>query len=69
LEGVEMKIREIKELISSYGGEKTLNELLETELSKTPYECPKCNGEGCNKIKYNAYPKGLPDSGFVEDWK
>jgi len=64
-----MKIREIKELISSYGGEKTLNELLEAELSKTPYLCPKCNGEGYNKVGYNAYPKGLPDSGFVENWK
>ena len=31
--------------------------------------CPKCNGEGVVQEKYNAYPSGLPDSGWVEDWK
>lgn len=31
--------------------------------------CPKCNGTGSVSIEYNAYPSGLPDSGWVEDIK
>lgn len=64
-----MKIKDIEFLIGVYGGEKTLNQILEKELSKTPYKCPKCNGSGTNSVRYNAYPSGLPDSGWVEDWK
>lgn len=31
------------------------------------YECPKCGGKGYIMEKYNAYPMGLPDSGWVDD--
>ena len=31
--------------------------------------CPQCGGEGVIQEKYNAYPSGLPDSGWVDDWK
>ena len=33
------------------------------------FMCPKCKGSGVLRVKYNAYPSGLPDSGWVEDWK
>lgn len=33
------------------------------------YVCPKCKGNGIIKERYNAYPSGLPDSGWVDDWK
>lgn len=29
-------------------------------------ECERC---GKVSVRYNAYPSGLPDSGWVEDWK
>lgn len=64
-----MKIKDIENLIRVYGGEKTLNQILEQELNKTPYKCPKCHGTGKVEIRYNAYPSGMPDSGWVEDWK
>lgn len=64
-----MKIKDIEALIRVYGGEKTLNQILKQELNKTPYKCPKCNGVGTNSVKYNAYPSGLPDSGWVEKWE
>lgn len=64
-----MKIKDIKNLISVYGGESTLNQILEKKLSQKPYKCPKCNGIGTNSIRYNAYPSGLPDSGWVERWE
>ena len=31
--------------------------------------CPKCKGRGYVSKRYNAYPSGLPDSGWVDDWK
>lgn len=64
-----MIIRDIENLIYFYGGDTTLNQILESALEKTPYKCPKCEGKGTNSVKYNAYPKGLPDSGFVDDWR
>lgn len=64
-----MKINDIESLIGVYSGEKTLNQILEQELNKTPYKCPKCKGIGTNSVRYNAYPSSLPDSGWVEDWK
>lgn len=32
-------------------------------------ECPQCKGMGYTLEPYNAYPSGLPDSGFAEDIK
>jgi DNA topoisomerase-1 len=31
----------------------------------TACKCPKCDGRGYIKCKYNGYPSGLPDSGWV----
>ena len=60
----------IKDLIRSYGGETTLNEVLNKIIQKSeyrflPYKCPKCNGKGYLTKEYNGYPSGLPDSGWV----
>lgn len=64
-----MKIHEIKYLIYIYGGDTKLNDILKMIQGNKKYVCPKCNGSGSLKIKYNAYPPGLPDSGFVDDWR
>ena len=62
-----MKIYEIKNLIDKYGGGKILIEILEEEQGNKIYKCPKCSGKGLLNVSYNAYPKGLPDSGWVDD--
>lgn len=64
-----MKICAIKNLISLYGKDTTLNDVLKNIQKNKIYKCPKCNGEGSIIVRYNAYPSGLPDSGFVEDWQ
>jgi hypothetical protein len=33
------------------------------------HECPMCEGTGRVSYQYNAYPSGLPDSGFVDDMR
>lgn len=33
------------------------------------HKCPKCDGDGSISIEYNAYPSGLPDSGWAKDMK
>lgn len=41
-------------------------------MHKMPkFRCPKCEGKGNYSISYNAYPPGLPDSGWVfkQGWK
>ena len=60
----------IKDLIKSYGADTTLNEVLNKIIEKSeyrflPYKCPKCDGRGYITKEYNAYPSGLPDSGWV----
>lgn len=64
-----MKIHEIKKMIKEHGSSTTLGELLERAYTKFPHVCPKCNGVGSTEVRYNAYPKGLPDSGWVDDWQ
>lgn len=64
------KVCNIMELIKIYGEDTTLSEILEVRKGGNPiYKCPKCEGKGYTSYKYNAYPSGLPDSGWVEDWK
>ena len=63
-------IEQIEKLISKFGGNITLNEVLEYVKSHSPYihlpyKCPKCNGQGYLVREYNGYPSGLPDSGSV----
>lgn len=64
-----MKIPEIQKLIYEYGKGTTLEMLLNGAKNVLPHECPKCKGKGSSSVKYNAYPKGMPDSGWVDDWK
>ena len=63
-------IEQIEKLVSKFGGNVTLNEVLEYVKSHSPYvhlpyKCPKCNGQGYLVREYNGYPSGLPDSGSV----
>lgn len=61
---------DIQKLISKYGENATLKQVLEDIYAHSPYKylthkCPKCNGTGYIVKEYNAYPSGLPDSGWV----
>ena len=64
-----MKVCKAIELARKYGRNTTLGELVRAVQGDKIHRCPKCNGSGMVSIKYNAYPSGLPDSGWVEDWK
>jgi hypothetical protein len=55
----------INNLIAQYGPKTTLEDLLRHKLNNNIYKCPKCDGRGYIKCKYNGYPSGLPDSGWV----
>lgn len=60
------EINIVKRLIEEYGGrDTTVGTILDYLLNITPYKCPSCDGLGKTKETYNAYPSGLPDSGFV----
>lgn len=50
-------------LISKYGDDVTLKELKEIMFPDEIHPFLKCKGIG--QEKYNAYPSGLPDSGYV----
>lgn len=64
-----LTVAQVLELRDCYGGEVTIDQLVKHIQGKKIHKCPKCNGTGVNKVKYNAYPTVLPDSGFVHDWK
>jgi len=64
-----LRIWHVINLIKTYGEDITLKDLLIKIRKDKIYLCPKCNGSGILKIRYNAYPSGLPDSGWVDDWK
>jgi hypothetical protein len=68
---MEIKVRDIMDLIETYGKKCTLQDILKDVQAggMLYYKCPKCYGEGALRVKYNAYPSGLPDSGWVEDWQ
>ena len=57
----------LEKLIRSYGPSTTLKEAQEryNKKNKVGYKCPKCGGCGYIVTEYNAYPSGLPDSGWV----
>mgnify|MGYP001409391392 CR=1 FL=1 len=58
----------VRQLIARYG---SLAKLIDIVDKHRPlgFKCPECNGKGTIKEMYNAYPPGLPDSGWGEDWK
>jgi hypothetical protein len=55
----------LSELINKYGANATLEYVFERNQGPNKHKCPKCNGRGYIKCTYNAYPSGLPDSGWV----
>jgi rubrerythrin len=52
-------------LVNAYGENYTLGELLKRIQGDKIYKCPACMGRGKITEEYNAYPSGLPDSGWV----
>lgn len=64
-----LKVKDAIELRACYGGNTTLDEVVSHIQGNKIHMCPKCYGTGQVLRRYNAYPKGLPDSGWVEDWK
>lgn len=58
----------VRQLIARYG---SLAKLIDIVDKHKPlgFKCPECKGKGTIKEKYNAYPPGMPDSGWGEDWK
>ena len=60
-----MKIHEAVTLVTTYGPDITLGELLKQIQGRKVHKCPKCNGTGEITEEYNGYPSGLPDSGWV----
>ncbi|AEX26663.1 hypothetical protein KP27_198 [Klebsiella phage KP27] len=64
-----MTLKDFENMCRAYGSSTTLSELAESAKKERPHVCPKCNGKGYETIRYNAYPSGLPDSGWVEDMK
>lgn len=59
---------DVIEIRDFYGGDTTLDRLVELVQKNRIYKCPKCNGRGKVSIKYNSYPDNMPDSGWVVKW-
>lgn len=58
----------LDKLIHDYGNHAYLSDVKDMYIRKQKmrgYKCPKCNGKGYVVTEYNAYPSGLPDSGWV----
>lgn len=64
-----VKIHEIEKLAKQYGYDTSLVQLLLKLMEDKPHRCPKCKGTGTQEVTYNAYPSGLPDSGWVYEPK
>lgn len=64
-----MRVNEVIELCEKYGKNTTLEQLRKKIQGNKIHKCPKCDGKGTVSVRYNAYPLGLPDSGWVEDWR
>ena len=64
-----MKVYEVIEICRDYGSDTTLGDLVRKIQGNKIHKCPKCDGKGKIAVRYNAYPSGLPDSGWVNDWK
>ena len=63
------EISHIYDLIARFGSDITLQQIYDNFRAIYKYVCPKCNGRGLVTEKYNPYPSGLLDSGFVENWE
>lgn len=51
---MKLKIPELRKLIRTYDGDKTLSQIIAEEMELKPFECPKCKGVGSEEVKYNA---------------
>lgn len=58
----------VRNLINRYGAMTTLIDIVD-KYKPIGFKCPQCKGSGVIQERYNAYPPGLPDSGWVDDWK
>ena len=58
----------VRDLMNRYGAMTTLIDIVDKH-KPLGFKCPECKGNGTVKEKYNAYPPGMPDSGWGEDWK
>jgi hypothetical protein len=58
----------VRQLIARYGSLAKLIDIVDRH-KPLGFKCPECKGKGTVKEKYNAYPPGMPDSGWVDDWK
>lgn len=61
------KLPELKAMAAYYGEDRTIKSIIESSIKSLPFICPKCQGAGILTQKYNAYPSGFPDSGWVDD--
>ncbi len=64
IERLTSEVCKIDDLISEHGENTTLAQVKRKMLGKRRFKCPKCNGTGYTYETYNAYPRGLPDSGW-----
>lgn len=58
------EIYNLERLASRYGDRK-ISDIITELKGKNIHKCPKCKGRGYVTEKYNGYPSGLPDSGWV----
>ena len=59
----------VEDLKKEYGPNATLDEVLKSIKAPGLIRCPVCNGKGTYIHEYDAYPSGLPDSGWAQDWR
>lgn len=50
-------------------GDIKLSEYIELLKGDNIHRCPKCGGKGYLLETYDAYPSGLPDSGWAHDYR
>lgn len=58
----------IQHLLDRHGNI-TLQQLLDSLPVPSGFVCPKCNATGRVTRQYDAYPRGLPDSGWATDMR
>ena len=64
------EIKKLERYCERYGEDTPIKNILKDVKLRSPYnilryKCPKCHGTGYLVEEYNAYPSGLPDSGWV----
>lgn len=62
------QVKILREAQRLYGNNINCDEVI-NKIIGNKYICPACNGEGVIRTKYDAYPAGLPDSGWAHDWQ